>query len=134
MASRTGNKIAFCAFILAAFSCVLGLVFCMVKSPQAQSHAYMAAAVDAAALGRAEDAAAAALACVRLDPSSHQNWRVLSQMLRASGRAEAAQQAHKIAARLQQGPASVSPVYAMPAEFRLSQLAETESPEQSVSP
>ena len=47
-------------------------------------------------------------------------------MLRASGRAEAALQAHKIALRLQQGPAAISPVYAMPAEFRLSQLAEGE--------
>lgn len=126
MVSRTGNKIAFCAFFLAAFSCALGLFFCMVKSPQAKSSSYMAAAVEASSLNRSEDAAAAALAAVRLDPANQQNWRVLSQMLRASGRAEAALQAHKIALRLQHGPAAISPVYAMPAEFRLSQLAEGE--------
>ncbi len=126
MASKTENKIAFCAFFLAAFSCALGLMFCMVKSPQARSAAYMAAAVEASALNRSEDAAVAALASVRLDPANQQNWRVLSQMLRASGRAEAAVQAHKIALRLQQGPPALPPIYAMPAEFRLSQLAEAE--------
>ena len=86
----------------------------------------MAAAVEASSLNRSEDAAAAALASVLLDPANRQSWRGLSLMLRASGRVDAAAQAHKIALRLQQGPALVSPVYAMPREFRLSQLAETE--------
>ena len=124
---RTVSRASFAAFFLAAFSCLLGLCFCLAKGPEAQSEAYIGAAVEAMALNRGEDAAAAALAAVRLDPSNSQNWQILSKMLQSTGRHDAALEAQKIVARMQHGPMQSSPVYAMPAEFRLSLMAGPQS-------
>ena len=123
-------KTAFCAFFLAAFSCALGLVFCLVKSPQARAGAYIAAAADAMDHGHADLAAASALEAVRLDPMRAQGWKILSVMLQQKGNVSAAAQARTIAFRVQQNPDDTAPIYAIPAEFKLSLLAlsETQTP------
>ena len=121
------QKTAFCAFALAAFSCLLGLSFCLVKSPQSRADAYVAAAVNAMAAHEDNQAAQAALKAVRLDPMQPQGWQILSEMLHKRGDENAAAQARVIAARVQQNPATVPPVYAMPAEFKLSLLALTDT-------
>lgn len=117
------------AFSLALFSCVLGLVFCVVKSPQSRAEAYLALAADAMTQSRPHDAAAAALEAVRLNPAAPKAWQLLSRLLRDNGQSQAAKQALVIAARLQQNP-DPAPVYAMPADLRLSLLvlAETGTP------
>lgn len=124
------RRTAFCAFALATFSCILGLSFCLLKSPQARSHAYLAAAVEAMDKSQPEQAAAAVLQAVRLNPMLPEGWHLLSKMLQQKGDDNAAAQARSIAARVQQNPRDASPVYAMPAEFKLSllALAETQTP------
>lgn len=124
------QKTAFCAFALAAFSCLLGLSFCLIKSPQSRADAYVVAAVTAMAAHNDIQAAQAALEAVRLDPMQLQGWQILSEMLHKRGDENAAAQARVIASRVQQNPAAVPPVYAMPAEFKLSllALAETQIP------
>lgn len=117
------------AFSLAVFSCVLGLLFCVVKSPQSRSDAYLALAAEAMVQSRPHDAAAAAMEAVRLNPAAPKAWQLLSKLLHDNGQAQAAKQALVIAARLQQNPGP-APVYAMPADLRLSLLvlAETGGP------
>jgi hypothetical protein len=63
---------------------------------------------------------------VRLNPAAPQGWQMLSKLLRDNGQAQAAKQAMVIAARLQQNP-DPAPVYAMPAELRLSLLVLTDT-------
>lgn len=111
------------AFAFAILSCVLGLAFCLVKSPQAKSEAYLAAAVDALEHNRSEEAATAALETVRLNPAAVEGWYILSRMLQQNGDYAAAMQAKTIALKLQHSPEAAEPLYAMPAEFRLSLLA-----------
>jgi cytochrome c-type biogenesis protein CcmH/NrfG len=121
---------AFQAFTLAAFSCVFGLLFCLVKSPQARSEAYLAMAVEALAQSHTHEAAAAAFEAVRLNPAASEGWRILSKMLQENSQGHAAKQAMVIATRLQKNPGQQNPLYAMPAELRLSFLASggTENP------
>lgn len=118
---------AYQAFALATLSCVLGLLFCLVKSPQARSEAYLSLAMESMAQSRPQEAAAAALEAVRLNPAAPQGWRLLSRMLQQNGQGHAARQAMVIASHLQQNPHSPTPLYAMPAELRLSLLALAET-------
>lgn len=120
---KAGRGPAVYAFLLVAFSCALGLSFCLIKSPQARSEAYLAAAVQAMEQNRIEPAASAALEAVRLNPMAPQGWQILSRLLQQKGNQPAAKYAQSIVSRLQQNPASSDPVYAMPAEFKLSLLA-----------
>ncbi len=120
---KAGKGPAVYAFLLVAFSCVLGLSFCLIKSPQARSEAYLATAVQAMEHNQTEPAASAALEAVRLNPMAPQGWRILSRLLQQKGNQAAAKYAQSIASRLQQNPDSSDPVYAMPAEFKLSLLA-----------
>lgn len=117
----------FQAFLLASLSCALGLVFCMVKSPQARSEAYRGLAAQAMFERRIDDAAAAAMEAVRLNPAAPEGWTLLSELLRRNGQGHAAQQALAIASRLQNNPETIAPVYALPAELRLSLLALAET-------
>lgn len=117
------RKRAFGAFSLAAFSCLLGLSFCLIKSPQARSEAYLAAAIQALDENHPQEAAAAALQAVTLNPSAPKGWHMLSQMLQQKGDTRAAQQARVIASRLQQNGSDSALLYAMPAELKLSLLA-----------
>ena len=109
------------AFSLAFLSCFLGLVFCVIKSPQSKAEAYLALAAEAMSQSRPHDAAAAAMEAVRLNPAAPGAWQLLSRLLRDNGQNQAAKQALVIAARLQQNP-DPAPVYAMPADLRLSLL------------
>lgn len=118
---------AYQAFALASLSCVLGLLFCLVKSPQARSEAYLSLAVEALNQSRPQEAATAALEAVRLHPASPEGWRLLSKMLQQNGQNHAARQALVIASHLQQNPHAPSPLYAMPADLRLSLLALAET-------
>jgi cytochrome c-type biogenesis protein CcmH/NrfG len=122
-AQKPSSKRAFFAFFLAAFSCLLGLSFCLVKSPQARAQAYVAAALEAMEDHRPHQAAAAALEAVRLDPMLPQGWRILSEMLQQKGDVAAAAQARSIAARVQHKPVDAVPVYAAAADLRLGLLA-----------
>jgi len=117
------RRTAFCAFSLAALSCVLGLSLCLIKSPQSRSDAYLAMAYSAMEQGRGQEAAAVAIEAVRLYPASPKGWMFVSEMLRSRGDDIAARQAMAIAGKLQQNPAPSEPIYAMPAELRLSFLA-----------
>ena len=126
-AQKHRHGTAFFAFAFAALACLLGLSFCLIKSPQSRAQLYVAAAVEAMQNSDDERAALAALEAVRLDPMQPQGWRILSEMLQKRGDRDAAAQARVIAARVQQNPASVPPVYAMPAEFKLSLLALAET-------
>lgn len=117
----------FQAFLLASLSCALGVVFCVVKSPQARSEAYRGLATQAILDQRPEDAAAAAMEAVRLNPAAPEGWTLLSELLRRTGQDRAAQQALAIASRLQHNPQVLTPVYALPAELRLSLLALAET-------
>lgn len=126
-AKTAPSKMAYCAFFLALFSCVLGLVFCLAKSPQARAQAYLDQAAFAIEQGATPQAAAAAIAAVRLDPADARAWYLLSNLLQQNGDARAASQARAIALRVQQNPAQSEPVYAQPAAFKLSLLALAET-------
>ncbi len=129
-AKTSSSRTAFYAFFLAAFSCLLGLAFCLVKSPQARSDAYLATALAAEQNRQYEQAGIAAFEAVRLNPVSAEAWHVLAKMLQQNGDGAAAAKARSIAARVQQNPRNAAPVYALPAEFKLSllALAEQETP------
>jgi cytochrome c-type biogenesis protein CcmH/NrfG len=103
---------ALLALIFAAFSGVLGLGFTLVKSPESRSEAY-------------DQAAAAALEAVRHYPLSLRGWDVLGASLAQNGQSSTARKAQQIAARLRQDPSSPAPLYALPADLRLSLLADT---------
>ena len=122
-AQKPSAKRVFLAFFLAAFSCLLGLSFCLVKSPQSRAQAYVAAAFVAMQDHRPHQAIAAALEAVRLDPMLPQGWQILSQTLQQTGDNAGAAQARTIAARLQHKPVHAAPVYAAAADVRLSLLA-----------
>jgi len=124
---KAGRGPAVYAFLLVAFSCALGLSFCLIKSPQARSEAYLAAALSAMDRHQTGTAASAALEGVRINPMTPEGWQILSRVLQQKGNQAAAKYAQSIAARLRQNPASIDPVYAMPAEFKLSLLALAES-------
>lgn len=126
-AAKHRHGTAIFAFAFALFSCVAGLSFCLVKSPQARAQAYLATAIKAMETQENERAALAALEAVRLDPMQPHGWRILSEMLHRKGEESAAVQARVIADRVQQNPVSIPPVYAMPAEFKLSLLALSET-------
>ena len=116
------------AFFLAALACLCGLFFFMVKGPREKSDDYLALALSAHEKGRAQDAAAAALESVRLNPSDARGWALLATLLKEDGQAYAARRAARIAASLRD-PSSLAaaPVYASPAEFRLGLMERKES-------
>ena len=123
------------AFALAFFSAVMGLVFCLTKSPQAKSEAYMAAAIHAY---EAKDSAAAfyaAFEAARQNPSMPQSWSLMSRVLAGNGEWQKAESARAIASLLQnkavstlafqpvQSPSALPLSYATtPATLRLSLL------------
>lgn len=111
------------AFALAITAGVCGLFRCFVQSPQARASDYLA--ISAQTLSENPLAAAsAAWEAARINPSSAKAWDMLAVTLRHNGDETAARQAQRIAARLHlndgTGP---HPIYAMPAELRLSLLA-----------
>ncbi len=111
------------AFLLAAFSCLLGVMFCLIKSPQARSEAYLSNAAEYLSQGQFQEASYAAVEAVRLNPSAPEGWYMISNMLQQKGNDEAAGKARQIAYRLQQNPTKSSPFYATPADLRFSLLA-----------
>lgn len=114
------------AFGLAMTAGLFGLMRCFVHSPQARAADYLA--ISAKALSENPLAAAsAAWEAARLDPSSAKAWDMLAITLKQNGDELAARQAMRIAARLHQndGRMDAHPIYAMPAELRLSFLAHT---------
>lgn len=129
-AQKPTSKTAFAAFFLVAFSCLFGLSFCLIKSPQARAEAYLATAVEALSQNLPEQAAQAAIEAVRLNPMLPQGWEILSKLLQQNGQDMAAAQAQSIAAKVQQNPSAAPVIYAMPAEFKLSLLALAQSPVQ----
>jgi Tfp pilus assembly protein PilF len=115
-----------CAFSLAVLSCLCGLFLFLVKGPKEKSNSYLAVALAAQQQGRLEDAAAAALESVRLNPVQGRGWSLLSKILQQDGQNHAANRAARIAMMLQ-SPAghSAAPAYATPAEFRLGLMEES---------
>lgn len=124
---RAVRKLAFFAFALAAFSCAAGLGFCLMKSPQSLSEAYLAAAVQSLESGAVDQAVAQATNAVYMNPMSVDGWKILSKMLQQKGDVSGAAKALEIADRLQHNSASPAHSYALPAEFKLSFLAMGES-------
>ena len=111
------------AFVLAMLSCVVGLTMCFVKSPQARSMEYVAIAQSVLTKDTSL-AVNAAWDAVRLDTSSQEAWQVLAVSLQLQGEQRASQQARLIAARIVDPDIEAPVFYAMPAEFRLSFLAD----------
>lgn len=112
------------AFALAMLSCVTGLVMCFTKSPQVRSIEYTAIAQASLTKDTALSVESAWKA-VRLDVSSQEAWQILSVALQLKGEQKASQQTRMIAARMIDPDAEGPVFYAMPAEFRLSFLADT---------
>jgi len=111
-----------CAFGLAIVSCVLGLLLCVVKSPQAKSADYLL--LSRQALNNdPELASSAAWEAARLNPSSPEAWDILARSLDEKGDRDTAERARVIALRLHKNPGQSMPVYATPAQLRLSLLA-----------
>lgn len=118
---------ALCAFVFAVFSGLAGIGFTVIKSPQSRSDAYMALALESYEAQAYQAASVAAMEAVRLNPVSPEGWRLLSQALDQNGQSTASRKAAQIAARLQHNPNGPNPLYAMPAELKLSFLADAES-------
>ena len=114
------------AFALAFFSAVFGLAFCLTKSPQAKSEAYLAVAVHAYEKQDNQAALYAAMEAARYNPAGAQSWSLLASVLARRGEWQRAESALTLASRLQNRPVSVlslqpqtAPVYATPAALRL---------------
>lgn len=113
------------AFGLAMVAGVAGLFRCFVQSPQARAADYLSISAQAFSENPLA-AASAAWEAARLNPSSAKAWDMLAVTLRRNGDEIAARQASRIAARLHQHDGMETfPIYAMPAELRLSFLAHT---------
>lgn len=124
-AAPSFRRTVFAAYAAAVLSCVIGLGFCLIKSPQARSETYIAAAVDLAADQRLEAAINAAAESVRLDPANKKGWSLLSALLQQNGDHHAARRASRMAARLGGDAASETPAYALPAALKLSLLGDS---------
>ncbi len=110
------------AYSLAIFACVVGLGRCFVQSPQAKAADYLLISSQTQ-LNNPALAASAAWEAARLNPGSPEAWNMLASTLQQKGDAAASRQAHMMAVRLQKDPSDIQPLYAMPAELRLSFLA-----------
>lgn len=111
------------AFALAIVAGVFGLARCFVQSPQARAANYLAVSLQTIGENPLV-AASAAWEAARIHPTSPQAWDMLARTLEQNGNDLAAVQAHKIAARLHAAPdRDLQPLYAMPAELRLSLLS-----------
>jgi Tfp pilus assembly protein PilF len=113
------------AFTLAIVAGAAGLARCFVQSPQSRAENYLTLSQQALP-GNPLYAASAAWEAARINPSSIQAWNMLALALHQNGDETASLQAQKIAARLQGGEGEIHPLYAMPAELRLSLLALSE--------
>lgn len=122
--ARTRKGLVFCAFLLTFLSAALGTVFSVLKSPQARGESHLAAAADELAAGRNDAAMNLVISALRLDPTAPQSWAVYAVLMDKKGRSHAAQKARHVSSLLQQNPETVLPAYAMPAELRLSFLAD----------
>lgn len=120
--SQKRDPLTTTAFALAFVSCLFGLSLFLIKSPQAKSADYLVLSKQVLA-SDPDLAASAAWEAARLNPSSSEAWDVLSQSLQQKGDRSAAQKAKVIAMRLHKNPHDKTPLYAMPAELRLSFLA-----------
>lgn len=112
------------AFVLAIVAGTSGLMRCLVQSPQSRAADYLLIS-EQTLHSNPLYAASAAWEAARINPSSPQAWEMLSRTLQQNGDDIAALQAQKIAYRLQ-GGGDPQPLYAMPAELRLSLLAHSE--------
>lgn len=119
----TGSKHIRLAFFAGVLCCVLGLAFCLVQGPSSRASSYMELTGQALADNRPQDAVASAMMAVRYAPSDVNGWHILSQTLAQDGQQVAARQAERIARHLQQNPSADVPLYALPAELKLSLLA-----------
>lgn len=113
------------AFALAIIAGVSGAVRCLVQSPQSRAENYITLSQQALPADPLY-AASVAWEAARINPSSQEAWTTLSMALHYNGDEMASIQARKIAARLQSGEENATPLYAMPAELRLSLLALSE--------
>jgi Tfp pilus assembly protein PilF len=120
------NSVSKLAFGFAFFSLVLGVCFCMVKSPSSLSRHYMGLAAQSLQLGDAAAAQQAIEESLKYNPTSKDGWKILSQILQQNGDGVRARRAMEIAHVLENNKHLSNPVYAMPAELRLSFLAVTD--------
>lgn len=109
------------AFGLAVFAGFAGVARCFIQSPQAKSEAYLQMSVNALQ-NDADLALLSAFEAARSNPASVRAWTHLAAVLRQTGDETSSRQAQVIAQKLQHDPAADVPVYAMPAELRLSFL------------
>lgn len=111
------------AACLCGATLLLGIVFCLVASPQTMAEKYTHQAVMAIEAGDYGLARTAMIAALRHDPLSVDSWKILSRVLEHSGRAQEAKTANAVIGHLTGAPISSDPLYAMPADLRLSFLA-----------
>lgn len=120
---RKRRFITCCAFILCLSCGTGGVFFSLIKSPQARAQSYHVLSLSLAAEGKDAEALAAMAQAVSLNPAAPALWHDYAGLLERGGRFHAARQALNIARRIEGGD-DVGPLYAMPAELRLSMLAE----------
>lgn len=120
---RRETTIAF-AYALAILSCFTGLTMCFVKSPEVRSIEHTAIA-QAHLTKNTKLSVESAWKAVRLNSSSQEAWQILAISLQLQGEQRASHQARLIATRMANPDADLPVFYAMPAEFRLSFLADT---------
>ncbi len=112
---------------LAAFLCglslLLGVVFCVVASPKSLSQKYTARAVLALESRDYDSARLSMMSALRHDPVSADGWTIFARILEEGGHAQDARVAKGIAGHLMGASAKSNPLYATPADLRLSFLA-----------
>jgi cytochrome c-type biogenesis protein CcmH/NrfG len=118
------NPLVFRGAFVMAFLCLLtGLAFCLLVPPHMMAAKHRAAGVAALSTARLADAESSLRLSLRKDPLSVEGWKILARILEQKGEVRNAQRALAVVAILEEGPAGVTPVYAMPAELKLSLLA-----------
>ena len=110
-------------FVMAFLCLMMGLAFCMMVSPHMTAAKHRAAGVTAFSSAQWDAAESALRISLRHDPLSADGWKILARVLEQKGDMRESQRALAVAAILEDGPSGVTPVYAMPAEFKLSLLA-----------
>ena len=121
--SQTNPLVLKLCFALCFATCLLGVFFCMIKSPQYLGHVYMSMAIDAAQKNDLVLAEQAIKLSVRSNPMAYKSWQIMATIMEQRGDDLLAHQANFVASQLQSKLIDKNPVYAMPAELRLSFLA-----------
>lgn len=119
------GKLIQASYLFALIAGLCGAAFGLVSAPEHRANRALAIAAEAFTAGHYDSATRQAAEAVRLDPANPATWQLLALAAEESGRGETARRIRKLSA-VRKGGAKPEPVYAAPADLRLSALSRQE--------